>query len=151
MTVQYSVGANFVLLVTNWLQKSGKRKGYPHHIWTVRIWTLKFPGDIWIVEIWTVKTGLGLRLGLGLVFGFELVLLLLLLLLLVFSLWLSSLWLSTLRRVTTEQQPPLFGPCLLSSNGWMDQDAIWYGGACRPRPHCVTWEPSSPTRGTAAP
>jgi len=22
---------------------------------------------------------------------------------------------------------PLFGPCLLSSNGWMDQDAIWYG------------------------
>jgi len=24
--------------------------------------------------------------------------------------------------------PPLFGPCLLWSNGWMDQDATWYGG-----------------------
>ena len=34
-----------------------------------------------------------------------------------------------LRRVSLirEQQPPLFGPCLLSSNDWMDQDAIWYG------------------------
>jgi len=41
--------------------------------------------------------------------------------------------------------------CLLSSNGWMDQDAIWYGGTYRPRPHCVRWEPSSPIRGTAAP
>jgi len=24
--------------------------------------------------------------------------------------------------------PPLFGPCLLWPNGWMDQDATWYGG-----------------------
>jgi len=47
--------------------------------------------------------------------------------------------------------PPTFGPCLLSSNGWMDQDAIWYGGTCRRRPHCVRWEPSSPIRSTAAP
>jgi len=27
-----------------------------------------------------------------------------------------------------EQQPPLFGPCLLWANGWIDQDATWYGG-----------------------
>jgi len=26
-----------------------------------------------------------------------------------------------------------------------------YGGTCRPRPHCVTWEPSSPIRGTTVP
>ena len=25
------------------------------------------------------------------------------------------------------QQPPIFSPCLLWSNGWMDQDTIWYG------------------------
>ena len=59
MMIQYSVGANFVLFVTNWLRNSGKVKGYPYDIWTVRIWTVKFPGDIRIVEIWTVKTGLG--------------------------------------------------------------------------------------------
>jgi len=57
MMIQYSVGANFVLFVTNWLRNSGKMKGYPYDIWTVRIWTVKFPGDIWTVEIWTVKTG----------------------------------------------------------------------------------------------
>ena len=63
-----------MLFVTNWLRNSGKMKGYPDDIWTV-----KFPGDIWTVEIWTVKTGLGLLLGLVLdlgsvlVLGFELV------------------------------------------------------------------------------
>ena len=25
-------------------------------------------------------------------------------------------------------QPPIFGPCLLWPNGWMDQDATWYEG-----------------------
>jgi len=24
--------------------------------------------------------------------------------------------------------PPLIGPCLLRPNGWMNQDAAWYGG-----------------------
>jgi len=28
---------------------------------------------------------------------------------------------------------------------WVDQDAIWYGGRRRPRPHCVRWPPISPT------
>jgi len=27
---------------------------------------------------------------------------------------------------------------------WMDQDATWYEGRPRPRPHCVTWGPSAP-------
>jgi len=39
---------------------------YPYGNWTVKYWTVKFPGDICIVEIWTVKTGLRLRLRLGL-------------------------------------------------------------------------------------
>jgi len=48
--------------------------------------------------------------------------------------------------------PPLFGPCLLWPNGWMDQNTTWYGGKPRPRWHCVRWGPCSPTeRGTAAP
>ena len=28
----------------------------------------------------------------------------------------------------------------------MDEDATWYGGRPRPRPHCVTWGPSSPQK-----
>ena len=32
--------------------------------------------------------------------------------------------------------PPIFGPCLLWPNGWMDQDITSYGGRPRPRPHC---------------
>jgi len=40
--------------------------------------------------------------------------------------------------------PPLFGPCLLWPNGWMDQDTTWYGGRPRPRQHCVRWGPCSP-------
>jgi len=39
---------------------------------------------------------------------------------------------------------PIFGPRLLWPNGWMVQDATWYGGRPQPRPHCVTWGPSSP-------
>jgi len=32
---------------------------------------------------------------------------------------------------------PNFGPCLLWPNGWMDEDAAWYGSRPRPRPHCT--------------
>jgi len=46
--------------------------------------------------------------------------------------------------------PPLFGPCLLWPNAWMDQGVSWYEGGSRPRQHCVRWGPSSPERGTAA-
>jgi len=41
-------------------------------------------------------------------------------------------------------KPPIFSPCLLWPNGWMDQDATWYEGRSQPRPHCVGWKPSSP-------
>jgi len=46
---------------------------------------------------------------------------------------------------------PIFGPCLLWPNGWMDLDAAWYGSRPRPRPHCTRRSPSSHKRGTAAP
>jgi len=49
-------------------------------------------------------------------------------------------------------EPPIFGPCLLWPNGWMDQDGIWHGGGSRSRPHCARWGPSSPPQGgTASP
>jgi len=38
-------------------------------------------------------------------------------------------------------EPPIFGPCLLLPDGWMDQDATWRGGRSRPRPHCVRCGP----------
>jgi len=28
-----------------------------------------------------------------------------------------------------EEQLPIFGPCLLWANGWINQDATWYGGS----------------------
>jgi len=38
---------------------------------------------------------------------------------------------------------PIFGPCLLSPDGCMDQDATWHGARSRPG-HSVRWGPSSP-------
>jgi len=44
----------------------------------------------------------------------------------------------------------IFGPFLLWPNGWMDQNATWYGGRPRPRRHhCVRCGPSSPQKDTA--
>ena len=37
------------------------------------------------------------------------------------------------------QTPTILGRCLLWPNGWMDEDAIWYGGKPQPRPYCVRW------------
>jgi len=41
--------------------------------------------------------------------------------------------------------PSIFDRCLLWPNGWMDQDATWYGSTPRPKQHCVRWRPSSPS------
>ena len=46
---------------------------------------------------------------------------------------------------------PVFGPCLLWPNGWMDEDTGWYGSRPRLRPHCIRRGPSSRERGTAPP
>jgi len=46
---------------------------------------------------------------------------------------------------------PIFGPCLLWPNGWMDDDAAWYRSRPRPRPHCTRRGSSSHEMGTATP
>jgi len=43
------------------------------------------------------------------------------------------------------KSPPIFGPCLLWPNSWMDQDATWSKGRSWPIPHCVS--PSRPRKG----
>ena len=48
-------------------------------------------------------------------------------------------------------RPPIFGPCLLWPNGWVDQDATWYTVRPWPRPHCVRWGFSSPAKGAQQP
>jgi len=45
---------------------------------------------------------------------------------------------------------PIFGPCRLWPNAWIDEDAAWYGSRPRPRPHRIKRGPSSCERGTAA-
>jgi len=43
-----------------------------------------------------------------------------------------------------EESSPHFSAHVLKPNGWKNQDATWYGGSPRPRPHCAKWGPSSP-------
>jgi len=45
---------------------------------------------------------------------------------------------------------PIFGPCLLWPNGWMDQDATWYGGKPRSRRRLLHGSQLPHQRGTAA-
>ena len=45
-----------------------------------------------------------------------------------------------------EAEPPIFGPCLLWTNGWMDQDATWFGGKPLLRRRCVRRDCSSPLK-----
>ena len=47
--------------------------------------------------------------------------------------------------------PPIFRQCLLCPNGWIDQDATWYGGRPQPRRLCVRWGPSPSPKGVEAP
>jgi len=45
-------------------------------------------------------------------------------------------------------EPPIFGPCLLWPNGWMDEASTWHGVRPQPRRLCVRWGPSSlPQKG----
>ena len=48
-------------------------------------------------------------------------------------------------------EPPIFGPFLLSPNGWMHQGATWYGDRPWPRGLCVIWGPSSPPQKGQSP
>ena len=49
------------------------------------------------------------------------------------------------------EQVPIFGHCPLWPNGWMDQDATWYGGKPRPRRRYVRRGRSSPRKGAQPP
>ena len=56
------------------------------------------------------------------------------------------------RRRRLGAEPPIFGPCLLWPNGWIDQDGTWHGGRPWSSPHCARWGHSSPPqRGGRAP
>jgi len=47
---------------------------------------------------------------------------------------------------------PIFGPFLLWPNGWMHQDATWYGARPQPMGLCVRWGPSPlPKKGAQTP
>jgi len=47
---------------------------------------------------------------------------------------------------------PIFDPCPLSPNGWMDQDGTSHGVGPWSRPHYARWESSSPPKkGGGAP
>jgi len=45
----------------------------------------------------------------------------------------------------------IFGPCLLWPNGWMDEDATWYGSRPWHRPHCIRRGPSCLRNGHNSP
>ena len=45
----------------------------------------------------------------------------------------------------------IFGPCLLWPNGWMDEDANWYGSRPGPRPLCIRRVPIYPRKGHSSP
>jgi len=48
--------------------------------------------------------------------------------------------------------PPIFGPCLLWQNGWIDEAGTWHGGRPQPRRLCVRWGPiPSRKRGRSSP
>jgi len=43
-------------------------------------------------------------------------------------------------------QPPVFGPCLLWPNGWMDEGATWYGSRPWPGHIVLDGDPAPPPR-----
>jgi len=47
-------------------------------------------------------------------------------------------------------QPPIFGPCLLWPNSWMDEAGTWHGGRPQPRLLCVRWGRSPSPKGGGA-
>jgi len=50
-----------------------------------------------------------------------------------------------------EAEPPIFGPCLLWPNGWMDQDGTWHGGRPWSSLHCARWRQLPSPKGGKLP
>jgi len=42
-------------------------------------------------------------------------------------------------------EPPICGPSLLWPNGWMHQDATWYGGSPQPGDFVLDGDPAAPS------
>jgi len=61
---------------------------------------------------------------------------------------LCSMWTQLHPEKRAHPSHSIFAPCLLWPNGWMDEDAAWYGSRPRPEPHCTTRGPSSRERST---
>jgi len=47
--------------------------------------------------------------------------------------------------------PPIFRPCLLWPNRWMDQDGTWYGGKPQPRRFFFVLDPAPVAKKGAEP
>jgi len=63
-------------------------------------------------------------------------------------------WLAIFRQTVSLYQPNEFiswNPTLLWPNGWMDEDATWYGSRPRRRPRCIRRVPSAPRKGHSTP
>jgi len=48
-------------------------------------------------------------------------------------------------------ESPIFGPCLLWPNGWMDEAGTWHASRPQPRRLCVRWRPSPLPQKVAEP
>jgi len=57
---------------------------------------------------------------------------------------------ATPRKKGHSHSHPIFGPCVLWPNGWMDEYAAWYGSRPRLRPHCTRRVPA-PAKGAQQP
>ena len=56
------------------------------------------------------------------------------------------------KRGWTRSPSPIFGPFLLWPNGWMHQDATWYGGRSQPGDFVLDGDPAPlPTKGVEPP
>ena len=46
--------------------------------------------------------------------------------------------------IKRKRASPIFGPCPLWPNGWMDQDSTWYRARPLPRRHVIDGDPAPP-------
>ena len=54
---------------------------------------------------------------------------------------------ATPRKKGTLTPPNFWTMSIVSTNGWMDEDATWYGSRPQHRPHCIRRGPGCPRKG----
>jgi len=114
-------------------------QGYPYDIWTIKFWTVKFPGDICIVESQNqVRATVTVRVTVTYDCP-------------VYDCPDFDCEIKTCNKGTAAPHFLALVYCRQTA-GWINMPfGMDYGGTFRPRPHCARWEPSSLIRGTAAP